>query len=69
MLTTSPAENSLIDRRVRLIECTDPHTKLMPGTLGTVRCVDDMGTVHVDWDSGVRLGLCEDAGDRWEFVE
>jgi hypothetical protein len=28
-----------------------------PGTKGTVRIVDDMGTVHCDFDNGRRLGL------------
>ena len=34
----------------------DPRP-IPPGTRGTVRIVDDMGTVHVDWDNGRRLGL------------
>jgi Domain of unknown function (DUF4314) len=28
--------------RVELLACSDPHTWLMPGDLGTVRLVDDM---------------------------
>ena len=34
----------------------DPHP-IEPGTRGTVRHVDDIGTVHVDFDNGRRLGL------------
>ena len=34
----------------------DPHP-IAPGTRGTVRCVDDMGTVHCTFDNGRRLGL------------
>ena len=34
----------------------DPHP-IAPGTKGTVRVVDDMGTVHCDFDNGRRLGL------------
>ena len=34
----------------------DPHP-IEPGTKGTVRHVDDLGTVHVDFDNGRRLGL------------
>jgi len=49
--------------RVVLVHCTDPHTNLKPGDAGTVRAVDGLGTVHVAWDSGSRLGICEDAGD------
>ena len=34
----------------------DPHP-IAPGTKGTVRVVDDMGTVHCDFDNGRRMGL------------
>lgn len=52
--------------RVRLVCTDDPHTRLEPGALGIVTFVDDMGTVHVDWDDGSRLGMVEEAGDRVE---
>jgi hypothetical protein len=55
-------------RRVRLVSCSDPWTKLTPGELGTVSFVDDVDTVHVDWDSGSKLGMVFEAGDRWEMV-
>jgi hypothetical protein len=55
--------------RVRLVHCDDPHTRLEPGELGTVSSVDDLGTVHVAWDSGTRLGLVAEAGDRFEVIE
>lgn len=42
--------------RIELIAMEDPHPVPF-GTKGTVRHVDDMGTVHVDWDNGRRLGL------------
>lgn len=29
------------------------------GTEGTVAFVDDVGTIHVDWDNGSGLGLTE----------
>ena len=34
----------------------DPHP-IEPGTRGTVRHVDDIGTVYCDFDNGRRLGL------------
>ena len=43
--------------RVRLVSTTDPYTNLVPGNLGTVERVDDLGTIHVHWDQGSRLGL------------
>ena len=29
------------------------------GSLGTVMCVDDIGTIHVMWDVGSTLGVTE----------
>ena len=44
--------------RVELIHMNDPYNKkLVPGCQGTVRYVDDMGTIHVSWDCGSSLGL------------
>lgn len=43
--------------RVELISMDDPYIKLQPGERGTVRCVDDIGTVFVDWDCGSSLGV------------
>ena len=44
--------------RVELIHMDDPYNrKLVPGCKGTVRCVDDMGTIHVSWDCGSSLGV------------
>lgn len=28
-----------------------------PGTMGSVRFVDDIGTIHMSWDNGSSLGL------------
>ena len=44
--------------RVELVRMNDPYnTKLVPGSKGTVRAVDDIGTIHVDWDCGSSLGV------------
>jgi hypothetical protein len=43
--------------RVVLLKMNDPYTKLEPGTKGTVTSVDDIGTIHVNWDSGSSLGV------------
>jgi hypothetical protein len=44
--------------RLELIEMDDPYNrKLVPGCKGTVRWVDDMGTIHVSWDCGSSLGV------------
>jgi len=41
--------------RVRLIRMEDIQAPPI-GTLGTVRYVDDIGTVHIAWDNGSSLG-------------
>jgi len=46
----------LPDTRVELISMDDPYTKLKPGERGSVILVDDIGTVHIRWDSGSMLG-------------
>ena len=43
--------------RVELVYMDDPYAKLDFGSRGTVRCVDDMGTIHVSWDCGSSLGV------------
>lgn len=44
--------------RVELVYMDDPYnTKLFPGCRGTVRAVDSIGTIHVDWDCGSSLGI------------
>jgi len=43
--------------RVILKSMKDPYTHIPTGTKGTVECVDDIGTVFVNWDTGARLGI------------
>lgn len=43
--------------RIQLIQMDDPYTKLVQGDKGTVNFVDDIGTIHVIWDSGATLGI------------
>ena len=43
--------------RVKLIKLEDPYRNIPEGTKGTVDSVDDIGTIHVRWDDGPRLGI------------
>ena len=43
--------------RVELTHMDDPYSRLTPGCKGTVMGVDDMGTIHVQWDCGSSLGV------------
>lgn len=38
------------------------------GTIGEVIYIDDMGTIHVNWENGSSLGLVPRA-DAWEIIK
>lgn len=42
--------------RVELLHMDDKYAPPR-GTKGTVRCVDDAGTIHVSWDTKSSLGV------------
>jgi len=47
-----------VGARVELVKMNDPYnTTLVPGCRGTVKGVDDIGTIHVKWDCGSSLGV------------
>lgn len=43
--------------RVELVSMNDKYRKMKPGEQGTVIGVDDIGTIHVNWDCGSSLGV------------
>lgn len=42
---------------VVLVSMNDPYRTMPEGLTGTVSCVDDTATIHVDWDNGSHLGV------------
>lgn len=50
-------ETYKVGTRVELVKMDDPYTTIPQGTKGTVRSVDDVGTIHVNWDTGSGLGV------------
>lgn len=46
--------------RVVIDSMYDPYHAVPSGTVGTVRTVDDIGTIHVNWDNGSSIGICPD---------
>ncbi|MBA3900756.1 MAG: DUF4314 domain-containing protein [Bacteroidetes bacterium] len=58
----------LTGKRVRLIFMNDIHTSLRTGDEGTVKYVDAINNIHVDWDNGSGLALIPGV-DLWEEIE
>jgi uncharacterized protein DUF4314 len=60
-----------IGQRVELVQIGEDKRDFdpPPGTKGTVRFIDDTGTVHVKWDNGSQLGLIFEAGDRFKVID
>ncbi len=56
----------LVGTKVRLVMTSDPYTRLKSGTAGVVRFVDDLGTLHVEWEDGSSLGLVH-GEDHWTY--
>ena len=46
-------------KRVKCIKMNDPYP-VEPNEMGTIDTVDDVGTIHVVWDNGRRIGLIRD---------
>ena len=53
--------------RIRLISMQDPYAPVPSGTEGTVSFVDDMGTIHMEWDNNRTLGLIPNV-DAFEII-
>lgn len=43
--------------RIKLISINDETTKLKYGDQGTIKKIDDIGQIHVNWDCGSSLAL------------
>ena len=52
--------------RIRLLAMDDIQAPPL-GTEGIVKCIDDIGTIHVHWNTGSSLGLVPGV-DRWEVI-
>ncbi len=58
----------LTGTRIELIALDDPYTKLKAGDTGTVDFVDDLGQIHINWDTGSNLALIPDE-DSFRILE
>ena len=46
-----------VGSKVMMIYSADPFAPIESGTEGTVSSVDDIGTIHVNWNNGRCLGV------------
>ena len=46
-----------VGSRVMMVYSADPFAPIEGGIEGTVSSVDDIGTIHVNWDNGRCLGV------------
>ena len=58
----------IIGKKIKLIRMEDPYTKLKPGDQGTIKSVDGIGNILVDWESGSTLSLIPDV-DEYEIID
>lgn len=56
-----------VGTKIKLIHMDDKWA-VKPGTIGTVKSVDDAGTIHVNWESGSSLGLIPGV-DEFEIIQ
>lgn len=49
----------LMGKRVEMIQMIGEEERVPTGTKGTVVGVDDIGTIHVEWDNGSTLGIVQ----------
>ena len=61
------ADGGRIGDRVRLIKMEDPYSPVESGTEGTIRLVDDIGQLHIDWDNGRTLAIVPEI-DKYELL-
>lgn len=55
--------------RVQLDSMSDDPRPIPSGTKGTVVAVDDVGTVHVNFDNGRSLGICPEVDSFHKITE
>ena len=55
--------------RVQLDSMGDDPCPVEPGAVGTVIAVDDIGTLHVEFDNGRSLGICPEVDKFHKITE
>ena len=58
---------SLDGKRIRLIKMNNDPDPVEPGTEGTIKFIDGIGQIHVDWDNGRTLAIIP-TEDEYEII-
>lgn len=53
--------------RIKCVLMKDKYNPVPSGTIGSVRNIDDAGTIHMAWENGSSLGLVVDE-DIFEVI-
>jgi hypothetical protein len=59
--------SEIVGKQIRMIEMVGDPRPIENGTMGVVYHVDSIGTLHVHWENGRRLGVVPNV-DRYELV-
>lgn len=46
-----------VGTKIKLIRMYDLIGAVPPNTTGIISCIDDIGTIHIEWENGSSLGL------------
>ena len=60
-------DERLKGKRIRLIKMDDIQAP-PPGTMGTIKFIDGIGQVHVDWDNGSTLAV-QPENDEYQIID
>lgn len=69
-MTLEELKKNMPGRRVKIVELCNYEKHYAPGDTGTIDHVDDMASLHVNWDKGGSIALLkEDKFDTWLLKE
>ena len=57
-----------IGTKIQLISMRDEKYPILPGTIGEVTHIDDMGSIHMKWQNGSSLALIPEV-DSFKVLE
>jgi|LauGreDrversion4_2_1035121.scaffolds.fasta_scaffold894978_1 hypothetical protein len=58
----------LIGKRIMMIEMKKEPHPVPRGTMGTIKLIDGIGQIHVNWDNGSSLAV-QPEHDEYQIIE